>query len=319
MKAYYKDIGLSVLCGLVGKSRQAFYKREKQEEQLQFDISIIIELVKRERLIAKRVGSLKLHLILKSELAKHGIKIGKDKLHDILKANNLIVKRRKRGPQTTNSRHKLPIYPNSAKNLYLDRSELMWVSDITYIRVGHGFCYLILITDSYSRKVVGYNFSKKMDVHFCTEALETAIAKRYYPNRPLIHHSDRGSQYCAFNYTKILQQNGIGISMTQSGDPLDNPLAERMNRIFKDTFGLDEQFNRFDSAQATIDKAISYYNKRLPHTSIDLLTPQDAHHRIGKLKKHWKWYWKEKQLPRIDERFYTPYHDKPLVLEDNLI
>ncbi len=308
MKAYYKDIGLNILCRLVGKSRQAFYNREKQEEQHQFDVSIILELVMRERLIAKRVGSKKLHLILKDELEKHAISLGKDKFHEILKANDLIVKRRKRGPKTTNSRHKLPLYPNIAKNLFIDRSELMWVSDITYIRVGHDFSYLILITDSYSRKVVGYNFNQRMDVKLCMLALKNALAQRSYPERRLMHHSDRGSQYCALDYTRILTDLSIPISMTESGDPLDNPLAERMNRIFKDTFGLDERFCDYDAAKNAVDKAVKYNNHRLPHTSIDLLTPEHAHHRIGKLKKHWKWYWREKQLPRIGERLYTPYY-----------
>ncbi len=216
MKAYYKDIGLNILCRLVGKSRQAFYTREKQEEQHQFDVSIILELVMRERLIAKRVGSKKLHLILKDELEKHAIRLGKDKFHEILKANDLIVKRRKRGPKTTNSRHKLPLYPNIAKNLFIDRSELMWVSDITYIRVGHDFSYLILITDSYSRKVVGYNFNQRMDVKFCMLALKNALAQRSYPERRLMHHSDRGSQYCALDYTRILTDLSIPISMPLS-------------------------------------------------------------------------------------------------------
>jgi len=308
MKAFYKDIGLKVLCQLVGKSRQAFYNKRKQEEQHQFDVSIIIALVNRERLIAKRVGSKKLHLILKAELEKHGIRMGKDKFHEILKANDLIVKRRKRGPKTTNSRLKMPIYPNIAKNLYIDRSEIMWVSDITYIRIGLDFGYLMLITDSYSRKVVGYNFGERMDVKFCMVALEKALAERCYPERKLMHHSDRGTQYCAFDYTRILKDMDIPISMTESGDPLDNPLAERMNRIFKDTFGLDERFADYETARTVVDKAVKYYNNRLPHTSIDLLTPAHAHHRIGKLKKHWKWYWRESQLPRKDERSYTPYY-----------
>lgn len=307
MKAYYKDTGLEVLCQLVGKTRQAFYKRMHRIEKQKFEASIIVELVKRERKIAKRVGSKKLHLILKEELKHHGISIGKDKFHEVLKANDLIIKSRRRSPKTTNSRHKLPVYPNIAKNMYLDRSEKMWVSDITYIRVGLGFCYLMLITDSYSRKVVGYNFRQKMDASLCTIALGEAVRNRSYPNRRLLHHSDRGTQYCSFDYTKILTDHGIPISMTENGDPLENPLAERMNRIFKDTFALDERFSDFDSASMAVDKAVQYYNERLPHSSVDLLTPNQAHHRRGKLKKHWKWYWRENQPIRIVENLYTPY------------
>jgi len=124
-------------------------------------------------------------LILKEELEKHGIKLGKDKFHEILKSNDLTVKRRKRGPKTTNSKHKMAVYPNIVMNLFIDRSEMMWVSDITYIRVGYNFSYLILITDSYSRKVVGYNFGQKMDVNFCTIALENALSQRCYWTSPL--------------------------------------------------------------------------------------------------------------------------------------
>ena len=307
MKAYYKDTGLKVLCLLVGKTRQAYYKKHHRIEKQNFEASIIVELVKRERKIATRVGSKKLHLILKKELMQHGIKLGKDKFHEILKANDLIVKSRRRRPKTTDSRHKLPIYPNIAKNMFLDRSEKMWVSDITYIRVGSGFCYLMLITDSYSRKVVGYNFGEKMDAKLCTIALVEAVGNRHYPQRQLMHHSDRGSQYCSYDYTQILAKQSIPISMTENGDPLENPLAERMNRIFKDTFALDQRFENFECAKIVVDQAIKYYNERLPHSSVDLLTPNMAHHRIGKLKKHWKWYWRENQTPRLNEQLYTPY------------
>ncbi len=306
MKAYYKGTGLEFLCQLVCRTRQAFYKRQHRLEHQKFEASIIVELVKRERKIAKRVGSKKLHLILKEELKQHGIYVGKDKFHEILKSNDLIVRNRKRGPKTTNSRHKLPIYPNIAKNMYLDRSEKMWVSDITYIRVGLGFCYLMLITDSYSRKVVGYNFGQNMTAELCTVALKEAMKNRAYPDRKLMHHSDRGSQYCSFDYTKILLDQGIPISMTENGDPLENSLAERMNRIFKDTFALDERFTHYESAKEVVDNAVKYYNERLPHSSVDLLTPSQAHHRRGKLKKHWKWYWRENQPKRINENLYTP-------------
>ena len=307
MKAYYKGIGLEVLCGLIGYTRQAFYKRQSYIEKEKFEASIIVDLVLKERKIAKRVGSKKLYLILKSELDKHGIRIGKDKFHEVLRDNDLLVKTKRRRPKTTNSRHKLKIYPNKARNLHIDRSELLWVSDITYIRVGYYWHYLILITDSYSRKVVGHNFSHRMDTQLCITALEKALANRSFPNRQLMHHSDRGSQYCSDKYTSMLHLAQIIVSMTQKGDPLENPLAERMNRVFKDTFGLDEGFDNFEQAQAAIDQAVHYYNSRLPHSSIDLLTPNQAHHRIGRLKKHWKWYWRENQVLPVEDNFYTPY------------
>ena len=307
MKAYYKGVGLEVLCSLVGYTRQAYYKRQAQIEKEKFEASIIVDLVLEERKIAKRVGSKKLYLILKSELGRHGIRIGKDKFHEVLRANDLLVKTKRRRPKTTDSRHKLRVYPNKARNLRIDRSELLWVSDITYIRVGDRWHYLMLITDSYSRKVVGHHFSRRMDTQLCVMALEKALGNRSYPERSLMHHSDRGSQYCSEKYTNMLRLAKIIISMTQKGDPLENPLAERMNRVFKDTFGLDETFNSFHHAQHVINQAVEYYNGRLPHSSIDLLTPTQAHHRVGRLNKHWKWYWREKQILPLEDNFYTPY------------
>ena len=306
MKAYYKHIGLKVLCGLVGKTRQAFYDKNNREEQARFDASIIVTLVERERAVAKRIGARRLLRILKEELLEHGISIGLQGFLDVLRANDLLVKKRRRKPKLTDSRHKLPVFPNIARNLHIDRSEVLWVSDITYIKVFDRFCYLILITDAYSRKVVGYNFARNMTAKFCCKALKDALNRRSYPDRELIHHSDRGSQYCSKEYTNILKRENITISMTENGDPLENPLAERMNRTFKDVFGLDENFLTFKKAATQVDQAIEYYNDRLPHTSIDLLTPNQAHHKTGALKKHWKWYWKERQVPKLEDNFYTP-------------
>ena len=266
-------------------------------------------MVRREREVAKRVSGKKLYLILKQEMLSHGINIGRDKFHEILRANNLLVYRKKRRPITTNSRHGLKTYKNLAKNLYIDRSEQVWASDITYIWVHDKWCYLALITDAYSRKVVGWNLGEKMTAVFCQQALDRAIKSRDYPKRNLIHHSDRGSQYCSKVYTELLHNHGIKISMTEHGDPLENPLAERMNRTFKYEFGMDEGYSRFDIAYMKIEKAIIYYNERLPHSSVDMLTPSKAHQKVGELKKHWRWYWKEAQ-DKLEDNFYTPQFKK---------
>ncbi len=295
MKAFYKHTGLGVLCGLAGRTRQAFYEYKWRFERAQFEDAIIVDLVRRERKIAKRVGGKKLHRILKNELLLHSINIGRDKFLNVLRDNDLLVKRRRRKVKTTMSRHRLRKYPNLARELKTDRAEQLWVSDITYLNVEGAHCYLILITDAYSRKVVGYNFARNMDTAFCIQALEKALAERCFPNRKLMHHSDRGLQYCSKDYVEILEKNGISISMTENGDPLENPLAERMNGIFKDNFALDVKFSTFEEARQTIEQAVKYYNNRLPHSSLDMLTPNEAHHKVGKLKKHWKWYWKENQ------------------------
>lgn len=297
MKSYYKATGLGVLCGLVGKTRQAYYEHSWRNEKIQFEDAIIVDLVKRERRIAKRVGAKRLHLILQLELESHGITIGRDKFLEVLRANDLLVKRRRKHVNTTMSRHRLRKYPNLAKDLEIDRAEQLWVSDITYLRVAGKHCYLILITDAYSRKVVGYNFGRNMDTDFCLKALKAALDHRTFPDRQLMHHSDRGLQYCSQDYVALLQGNKIEISMTEHGDPLENALAERMNGIFKDNFALDTDFESFEVAKRQIDQAIQYYNHRLPHSSIDMLTPSEAHHKTGPLKKHWKYYWKQENQP----------------------
>lgn len=153
---------------------------------------------------------------------------------------------------------------------------------------------------------MGYNFARHMTAKFCCEALSKAIAERQYPERKLMHHSDRGSQYCSSEYTQVLIKNSIEISMTENGDPLENPLTERMNRTFKDIFAIDKNFRTFTEAKTQIDNAVLYYNNRLPHSSIEDLTPQSAHLRIGKLKKLWRNYWLESQVPKPEPNAYTP-------------
>lgn len=295
MKGYYKTVSLSFLCGMFGKSRQAYYDYSKRKEREKFEDSIIVDLVKKEREIAKRVGSKRLYLILKSDLERHEIKIGRDLFHEVLRNNSLLIKKRRNRQKTTNSRHSLPKYPNISKEIEVTEAEqlclprnLGGVSDITYVRVGNGFCYLILITDAYSRKVVGYNFSTTMNAAFCVQALKMAIANRQFPSRLLTHHSDRGVQYCSTAYVEILTSNGIKISMTENGDPLENALAERMNGIFKDNFDIGQVFSDFETADACIHKAVDYYNHRLPHSSCDMKTPAQAHLLEGVLRKRWK-------------------------------
>jgi len=288
MKSYYKTVSLSFLCDMFGKSRQAYYDYSKRKEREKFEDSIIVDLVKKEREVAKRVGSKRLYLILKPDLEQHRIKIGRDLFHEILRSNGLLIKKRRNRQKTTNSRHSLPKYPNISKEIEVRKAEQLWASDITYVRVGNGFCYLILITDAYSRKVVGYNFSTTMNAAFCVKALKTAIANRQFSSRLLTHHSDRGLQYCSAIYTEILVSNCIKISMTENGDPLENALAERMNGIFKDNFDIGQVFSDFDTAKICVDKAINYYNNKLPHSSCDMKTPAQAHLFEGVLKKHWK-------------------------------
>lgn len=223
-------------------------------------------------------------------LASHGIEVGRDYLFDLLERHRLLIRQRKRKVITTDSRHWMHKYENLVKDLECPRPEQIWVSDITYIRMGNQWGYLSLITDAYSRRIMGYSLRTDMSAQGCLEALEMAINSRNYAGQPLIHHSDRGSQYCSSDYVKMLKDNNISISMTQNGDPYENALAERMNGIIKAEFNLYSTSYGFEHTYQLVKDSIEAYNELRPHGSCDNLTPAQAHHLQGQLKKRWKQY-----------------------------
>jgi transposase InsO family protein len=200
-----------------------------------------------------------------------------------------VRRRKRRKPLTTDSGHPFFKYPNLIRELEVVRPNQLWVSDITYIPVGAGFCYLSLITDAYSRKIVGWclweNLKRDGTVQALKEAMSSAAAKSL---RGLIHHSDRGLQYCSSEYTELLSSNGVIISMTEKGDPYENAIAERVNGILKSEFGLGNRFQSYADAVEAVRKAIHTYNTLRPHASCDYLTPEQAHGWEGKLKSKWK-------------------------------
>lgn len=234
-----------------------------------------------------RVGTEKLYYMLEGTFRKHGINLGRDGLHMLLADHGLTIRKRKKRPKTTNSNHWMKKYPNLTKEFEPFEPDMLWVSDITYLSLIDNFCYLSLITDAYSRKIVGYCLYPTLSNEGCITALEMALDHRQYAH-PLIHHSDRGSQYCSKQYVHILGMNKVFISMTESGSPYENAKAERVNGILKLEHGLDRLFGSFDMAKASVDKAVLHYNEDRPHASIDFLTPNQAHHKKGILKKRWK-------------------------------
>ena len=245
-----------------------------------------------------RLGTRKLHYKLTPLLAAHGLTIGRDYLFDLLDSHKLLVRQRKRKAITTDSRHWLHKYTNLVRELSCTRPEQLWVSDITYIRMGNQWGYLSLITDAYSRKIMGYCLRTDMLAQGCVDALQMALDNRHYPNEPLIHHSDRGSQYCSAAYVGLLIDNRIAISMTENGDPYENALAERINGIIKTEFNLYNSQLGFEATCQLIQASITVYNEERPHGSCDFLTPQQAHRQQGVLKKRWKQYpqkWKKTQ------------------------
>jgi transposase InsO family protein len=233
-------------------------------------------------------------------LIDHNIKIGRDALFDLLDERGMLIRRRKRkGPVTTLSKHRFKKYPNIIREFIPIAPNQLWVSDITYIRLSHGFAYLSLITDAYSHKIVGFYLNKDLSRTGPLAALKMALNSNPLHDG-LIHHSDRGSQYCCDEYVKLMTNNEIRISMTEKGDPLENAIAERVNGILKHEL-LEETFLNFEKAQIAVAVACSSYNYLRPHNSINNLKPVQAHQLSGTLKKQWKSYYhknlgKEEQM-----------------------
>ncbi len=249
-------------------------------------MAIVKEVVKlREQLPG--VGTGKLHHLLSDFLAEHHIKLGRDKLYDLLREHHLLRSKRRKRAKTTNSQHSFYKYVNLVKELPVSRPNQVWVSDITYIRTGRDFSYLSLITDAYSHKIMGWALDATLQTKGPLAALQMAVKTLPKGKEGLIHHSDRGIQYCCRDYIELLGSNEIRISMTNQGDPGENALAERINRTIKEEFNC-RAFICFDLAKAAITKSILAYNQLRPHASCDYLTPNQAHQQEGTLKKRWR-------------------------------
>ncbi len=279
---------------LLGYSRQSYYQGIKYIQHKAFEADIIIDEVLRYRKKQKRIGGRKLLEEMQGFLAAHHFQIGRDALFDLLAEHGLMVsKRKRRGSVTTLSKHRFKKYPNIIRDFIPTAPNQLWVSDITYIHLASDFAYLSLITDAYSRKIVGLYLSKDLTANGPLQALKMAL-KANPDTRGLIHHSDRGVQYCCDAYVKILKQKKIKISMTENGDPLENAIAERVNGILKGEL-LEEVFPSFEKAKRDVAIACSTYNHLRPHGSIDNLKPAEAHQKTGELKKRWKNYWQQKE------------------------
>lgn len=285
---------MSSLCTLLGYTRQAFYGQQQYHHQQTYEAELIIQQVQKHRLLQPRLGTRKLVVLLQVFVKEHNIKLGRDALFDLLREHKLLVRRRKRTVQTTFSKHWYHKYPNLIKQYEPLASNLLWVSDITYIILEEGFAYLSLITDAYSRKIIGFCLAETLEAVGCIAALKMAIAGCTDYSQ-LVHHSDRGIQYCSLNYVDLLQVSHIKISMTENGDPLENAIAERVNGILKEEL-LQQKYADFKAAQLSVAKAITIYNALRPHSSCNMLTPQTAHLQTGVLRKHWKNYYKKKEV-----------------------
>jgi putative transposase len=272
---------------LFGYSKQAYYKRKSHLLKSDLDKECLNSLVMSVRQKLPKTGGKKLYFMLKDDFKRHQIKIGRDKLFDFLRDEYLLVPKVRRYYKTTNSRHWMRKYPNLIKEVEINRPEQIWVADITYLRTKDKTHYLHLITDAYSKKIVGYKLSDNLMATSTLEALKIAVVNRKYSNS-LIHHSDRGLQYCSKEYTEYLSRNNILISMTQSYDPYENAIAERVNGILKEEFGLFEIFENVENLKKQVEESILFYNQIRVHLSINMLTPNQAHLQNNMKLKRWK-------------------------------
>jgi transposase InsO family protein len=236
----------------------------------------LLSLVSPVRQLMPRVGGLKLHFMLQEELAENALKIGRDRFFDWLRSNDLLIHPKRSYARTTNSSHRFWVYDNLTPELRVDQPNRLWVSDITYLKTREGFCYLALITDAFSRKIVGYDVSDSLELTGCLGALKSALSDTKDTSQ-LIHHSDRGFQYCSNIYKNILKSKGVRISMAAKGNCYENALAERVNGILKDEFNLDEVFNTKKQALKAVHQSIDIYNQHRPHWALNLKTPQVCH------------------------------------------
>jgi len=258
------------------RSRQSYYKALQMQEKDSINSDKLFKLVTPIRTLMPRLGGRKLHSMIKNDLPENELKIGRDRFFHWLREQDLLVSPKRAYVHTTQSNHRFWVYNNLTKEINLTKPNQLWVSDITYIRTLEGFCYLALITDAYSRKIVGYDVSDSLELEGCMRALKSAIQAAGDLSQ-LIHHSDRGIQYCSNQYTSLLKQKGIQVSMAAKGNCYENALAERVNGILKNEFNLDFNFKSKEQAIKTVHQSIYIYNQHRPHWSLNLLTPHQCH------------------------------------------
>lgn len=224
-----------------------------------------------------RTGGIKLYAGIKPKMNQLGIKMGRDKFFDFLRNNQLLVPREKSYHITTQSNHRFHKYPNLVQNKVPTRPEQLWVSDITYIKTQHGHSYLALVTDAFSKQIMGYKLDNHMKASLCSDALKMAISNRLYPDKPLIHHSDRGFQYCSAEYVNLAHEHNLTLSMTEQYDPYENAVAERINKTLKYEYGLKRTIKNTALAKKMVKQGVNIYNNKRRHLSLDLLTPAHVH------------------------------------------
>lgn len=279
---------MKIFCSLFGYTKQAYYKCKAGKHNREIEEQEAKEAVLQVRRQMPRIGTRKLYFMLSEQFKLSQIKVGRDKLFKLLKDNGLLIIKRRKYTVTTHSKHWMHKYPNLTKDIIVVRPEQLWVADITYLNTLEENSYLHLITDAYSKQIMGYELCKDMEASSTLKALQMAIRNRQYPQLELIHHSDRGLQYCSKVYVDHLAKNGIQISMTENGDPYENAIAERMNGILKDEFGLGEKLGDLQDVLYQTRQSIHIYNHLRPHQSCNYMTPLQMHQQQSIVIKKWK-------------------------------
>ena len=297
---------MGLLCRLFGKSWQAYYQHRDTLSRELLAEELVVQFVREVRGYDPGIGGAKLHaMYLKRFGRDYEHMVGRDKMERIISDNHLNVRLPRRKPRTTDSTHGLPTYPNLVKDLIPTRKNQVWVTDITYIPIwisddGYVFCYLSMISDYYTKEILGWYVGETLEAWQSVECLLQAIGTLAGEGDvDLIHHSDRGIQYVSAAYTSVLYEAGIRISMTESGDPKDNAVAERLNNTIKNEFFKDIKFHSMEEVRKAMDKAVEFFNNERPHMSLDNMTPRQAASYKGKINKKWTSY-REKHLENLE-------------------
>lgn len=270
-------VSVSAVCRKLGMSRQNYYSRRQERQRRRVDEELILELARRERALQPRLGGRKLWFLLQKKLQAEGVRIGRDRFFEVLRKGKMLLEPLpSEYPCTTSSYHCLPVFANQIKDLEVRRPNEVWVADLTYVRTQEGYLYLALLTDKYSRKIVGYHCGDTLEAVGCLKALTMALRDLPAGARP-IHHSDQGSQYCSHEYINGLTARGLSISMTERDHCAENALAERMNGTVKREYGLGQKLKSKQHGRELVKQAVELYNTRRPHLALDMRMPAAVH------------------------------------------
>jgi transposase InsO family protein len=271
-----KGHSIAALCRRTGMSRQNYYARRRTRQRQAVDADLVVRLVRQERQVQPRLGGRKLLHLVGNQLRENKVEIGRDRFFGMLREHGLLLEPKPARPKTTNSRHSLPVFHNLIAGSTPTGPNQQLVSDLTYVRTDEGFLYAALITDRFSRKIVGSDIGDSLEAEGCLRALDAALLALPAGARPT-HHSDRGSQYCCHLYVDRLQEAGLGISMTEQMHCYENAMAERLNGILKQEYGLDSTFRTKEQAKKAFTEAVWLYNNRRPHLSLNYRIPAEVH------------------------------------------